>query len=437
MSTKGLDPAGHWFASAIVLALVLRCGIAVAAPDYFVVRVADEQTGRGVPLVELRLPNEVHYWTDSAGVAALDEPSLEGQDVFLEIRSDGYEFGNETPMGRGLVVKIERGAQRELQVRRTIMAERLYRLTGEGIYRDSVLAGLPVPSKHPLLNGKVLGQDTASATIYRGKVFWIWGDTVGPAYWNFHVAGATSDLQDDPAVAVNYRYFTDAEGRAKEMLPSKKKGLVWIEGLLPMQDPAGEERLIATYTRQNGLKFPEECGLALFDDELQQFKTWKRFPCRKGHVSSHPFLHEGYWYLYPDLRVPNDWDAIQDPQRWERREVKLPAGAGRPSCVVWNEYRRRWLLLSENSGDVYYAEAQHPEGPYGDPVKILHHENYNLYNVVTHPFFNQDDSRTIYFEGTYTDAFSTAKMKTPRYNYNQIMYRLRLDDSRLDPAQKN
>ena len=42
----------------------------------------------------------------------------------------------------------------------------------------------------------------------------------------------------------------------------------------------------------------------------------------------------------------------------------------------------------------------------------------------------------MYFEGTYTDAFSAAKSKTPRYNYNQVMYRLRLDDPRLADAQQ-
>ena len=176
--------------------------------EYFVVRVADAQTGRGVPLVELKLPNEVNYWTDSAGVAALDEPSLRGREVFITIRSDGYEYPRETFLGRGLNIQIEPGQVQELRVRRTMVAERLYRLTGEGIYRDSVTAGLSVPMTEPLLNGQVLGQDTVSAAIYQGKILWIWGDTIGPTHWNFSVAAATSDLQDDPAVAVNYKSVT-------------------------------------------------------------------------------------------------------------------------------------------------------------------------------------------------------------------------------------
>jgi hypothetical protein len=404
--------------------------------DYFVIHVVDEHTGRGVPLVELELTNAVKYWTDSAGVAAINEPALQGHEVFLAIRSHGYEFPQETLMGRGTFVKIEPGTKKELRIRRTMIAERLYRLTGEGVYRDSILAGLPVPMKHPLLNAQVLGQDTVSAAVYRGKIFWIWGDTIGPAYWNFSVSAATSSLDEDPAVAVNYDYFMDARGRSKEMLPLPEKGLVWIEGLIPMADPEGRERLIATYTRQDGLKFPDEYGLALYDDAAELFRPWVRFPPERDHKSAHPFLHDGYWYLYPGLRVTNSWTAIQDSTQWETRDVRLPPNAGTPECVVWNEYRQRWILLLENFGDVFYAEASEPEGPYGSAVRIITHDQYNFYNVATHAFFNQDGGRIIYLEGTYTDAFTSAPMKTPRYNYNQIMYRLRLDDPRLREAQE-
>jgi hypothetical protein len=418
----------------VLACLLLFCAQAQTA-RYFVIKAIDGETGRGIPLVELKLANDVKYITDSAGIAALDEPSLTNIDTFIEVRSHGYEFPDETIFGRGLVLKIEPGRTRELRLRRTNIAERLYRLTGEGIYRDSVLAGLPTPAGVQPLNAQVFGQDSISAALYRGRIFWIWGDTIGPASWNFSVAAATSDPRDDPSSAIGYKYFQDAQGRTKSMLPLPEKGLVWIEGLIPMEDPQGRPRLIATYTRQDGLKPPDECGLALFNDDRELFEPWVRYPCTKHHVSSHPFRHDGYWYLYPSLRVPDNWAAIQDPQRWQKREVQLPPNAKRTSCVVWNEYRRRWILLSEDTGDVYYAEAQHPEGPYSQAVRIIHHDNYNFYNVATHAFFNQDNGRLIYLEGTYTDAFSAAKEKTPRYNYNQILYRLRLDDPRLLPAQ--
>ncbi len=123
-------------------------------------------------------------------------------------------------------------------------------------------------------------------------------------------------------MAVNYSYFTDEDGRVRSMLPLEGGGLVWIEGLIPMVDPDGQERLLATYTRQDGLEFPEECGLALYNDQTQVFEPWVIMPCRAEHTSSHPFLHNGYWYLYPWLRLPDDWDAIQDDSRWETRAVR-------------------------------------------------------------------------------------------------------------------
>ena len=42
--------------------------------------------------------------------------------------------------------------------------------------------------------------------------------------------------------------------------------------------------------------------------------------------------------------------------------------------------------------------------------------------------------RFLYFEGTYTKMFSGTSQGTPRYDYNQIMYRLDLADPRLIPA---
>ena len=35
------------------------------------------------------------------------------------------------------------------------------------------------------------------------------------------------------------------------------------------------------------------------------------------------------------------------------------------------------------------------------------------------------------FEGTYTAEFANHAQPTPRYNYNQILYRLDLDDPKL------
>jgi len=48
-----------------------------------------------------------------------------------------------------------------------------------------------------------------------------------------------------------------------------------------------------------------------------------------------------------------------------------------------------------------------------------------------HSYFDAEGGRIIYFEGTYTHTFSGNPVPTPRYDYNQIMYRLDLADERL------
>ena len=59
------------------------------------------------------------------------------------------------------------------------------------------------------------------------------------------------------------------------------------------------------------------------------------------------------------------------------------------------------------------------------------HDDYAFYNVAQRPFFDEQGGRVIYFEATYTRTFSGTKVETPYYDYNQIMYRLDLDDPRL------
>lgn len=405
--------------------------LALAVLPYFVVHVVDAETGRGVPLIELRTMNETGYWTDSAGVAAIHEPSLEGREALFKISGHGYVFDGKWFDEPGAVLRLEAGKSVTLKVRRTMIAERLYRITGEGIYRDSELAGIRKPREW---RGLVAGQDTVSMTPYRGRLYWIWGDTMGPRHMNFQVAGGWSSPADDPDQGIALRYFVNGDGFAKAMLPLKGEGLVWIEGLFTARDPEGKERLLATYTRQMGLKPPVERGVARFNDSTESFEPWVRLPWLESHFASHPVrLTEGgreYWYFYPWLRVENSWAAIADAARWERREAILPESL-RFNSVAWNEYRKKWILLATRTGEVWYAEGERPEGPFSKPVKIVEHNNYNFYNVAHHPYFDRDGGRVIYFEGTYTSAFSGAKTKTPRYDYNQVMYRLRLDDARL------
>ena len=63
------------------------------------------------------------------------------------------------------------------------------------------------------------------------------------------------------------------------------------------------------------------------------------------------------------------------------------------------------------------------------------HQRYSFYNPKQHPYWTREGGKVIYFEGTYTVAFSGNRNPTPRYDYNQILYRLNLSDLEpIDPA---
>lgn len=105
--------------------------------------------------------------------------------------------------------------------------------------------------------------------------------------------------------------------------------------------------------------------------------------------------------------------------------------------VYWNDYRKRWITIfvehfgTSLLGEVWYAEADTPLGPWVYATKIVTHNKYSFYNPKQHPFFDQEGGRRIFFEGTYVTTFSGNDNPTPRYDYNQIMYQLDLADSRV------
>ncbi len=507
-----------YFAALLVFALSLAVFSARAQADprdYFRITVVDADTGRGVPLVELKTTNEVRFWTDSNGIVAINEPDLMGQKVYFHIRSDGYEYSKDMFGNRGVAFQVTRGGQEQIKLKRLNIAERLYRITGAGIYRDSVLVGALVPLKQPLLNGQVMGQDTVMSTPYKGKIFWLWGDTNRPSYplGNFSTSSATSLLPGhgglDPSAGIDLTYWDDSEGFSKKMMPMEGGMPVWMGGLFSLRQANEQELLFARYAQVKSDSQVNEQGLALFNDDKAVFEKAGVFNAALL-PDGHPFqaTANGQSYLYfqpsnsseaaPLLRIHADKASILDPQTYQSFTC-LPAGArydkaatrldrdasgkliynwktntpplnhdqrqeliadgkmtgaeslfqlrdietdapiqSHGGSVFWNAFRHRWIMISGQAGgspsylgELWFAEADTPVGPWVYAKKILTHDKYTFYNPTQHPFFDQDNGRLIYFEGTYTSTYSGNDDKTPRYDYNQIMYRLALDDARL------
>jgi hypothetical protein len=485
---------------------------AIAPGVFFEIAVVDDQTGRGVPLVEVATVNHLRFVTDNAGRAAFHEPGLMGREVFFSVRSHGYEFPKDGFGNAGKILTPKAGDRAVLRLQRRNVAERLHRLTGEGLYRDSVLLGHRAPLAEPLGRAGVAGQDSAQAAVYRGKVHWFWGDTSNVKYplGNFRTSGATSDLPGqgglDPALGVDLRYFTNADGFCRPMCPLEvNEGVVWVDGVVTVPDAGGRERLVAYYTRRKSLTEQLEQGLAVWNDEKQLFERATKLDLAESwrFLRGHPFrrreaggefIHGGE--AFPTVRVKAELPAVLDPasyeawtcaatnqagpergpagrlryawrrdaapvtpaveRRWlreghlqpdEARFQPVDVESGKPvqlhgGSVRWNAHRQRWVLIAVEEGgtsylgEVWYAEAAEPTGPWPRARKVVTHDKYSFYNPVHHDFLDQAGGRFIFFEGTYANTFSGNPDATPRYDYNQVMYRLDLDDPRLEAVRR-
>lgn len=488
---------------------LLRAHSQAAEPQRFRIEIVDQATGRGIPLVELRTVNEVLFVSDSAGRVAIDDPDLLGHEVFFHVFSHGYEFPADGFGYRGRRLLCVPGGRARLELKRVNLAERLYRVTGGGIYRDSLLLGETPPLRHPLLNTQVMGQDSVLQAPYRGRLYWFWGDTQRPSYplGNFHVPGATTPLPGpggvDPNRGIDLEYFANPEGFAKPTAPLPGAGPTWLEGLTVTRDSAGQERMFAAAMK---IKPPLEVDQRRFvewHDDTREWRPGNEIPLEAPlYPTGHPFAvaindTEYLYFAAPlgltrvrataesllDLNQYEAYSCLQEgsslkalrldrnsrgePQyRWRRNtppvssieQSKLvvrgemrpqdgliqlhDADSGKPVLVhagttAWNPFRRRWILLAVQFGgtsflgEVWYGEADGPLGPWAWARKIVTHREYSFYNPRHHPLFDEEGGRRIYFEGTYSTTFSGNSRPTPRYDYNQIMYRLDLDHAGL------
>lgn len=493
--------------SLLLLSLTLA-----AAPKPCAIEVTDAATGRGIPLVELRTTNHLRFVTDNAGVVAFDEPTLLDSEVFFSVNAPGYEVPKDGFGIAGVRLTPKAGETAKVKLKRSNVAERLHRITGDGVFAESVKLGREVPFDKPGKNASLVGCDSVFVADYRGELFWVWGDTTRASYplGNFSTTAATTPLPGkagiDPEKGYRFTYFDDGKGFVKGVCPMPGPGPTWVEGLVTLPGKDGKDRLWAEWVKVDTKMAPQARGLAAFDDAKKEFVNQTDVPLSTpilptGHVFKHTDGKTEYAYFgnpFPLVRVPANEAAYTDLSKYEaftclksgstvtkpeidrddkgkaRYEWRANAPPLTPEdeaklikakvlatdearfqlkdtggttlvmhrgSVNWNEYRKKWVMIATQIGgkesmlgEVWYAEAENLTGPWGEAVKVASHPKMSFYNPCHHPFFDRDGGKTIYFEGTYTTSFSGNPDPTPRYEYNQLLYRLDLSDERLHPT---
>ncbi len=468
----------------------------------FVLRFVDADTGRPVPLVEIETFNAMRFVSDNLGCIAIQEPDLIGTRLRFVIRGNGYCYPHLDFLGeRAVSSVIEPGRQLLISLKRTAAAERLYRITGAGRYRDSSLAG--TTGVDNCLPGRVIGLDSAIPVWWRNQLFCFWGDTLTTDRLNLSASGGIVELADgsDPTLPVQVNYFSDNEGYALPMIDTGSPGFVWVETVLPLQYGRHGEILAARYVKHKTLEEAVETGFAVFQPAARKFSVIRRIKSGRHHKSAHAvavthagrprfavqpweitepdlknFMNPASYINYTCLEQVSGAGEIQlggQSYRVRRNRAGRPVfswvqgglpcspvvqktllqagllqndenwlqlteiGSGRKNSdfsgsISWNSFREQWIMITQgHTGEIWYAQADTFTGPWLYAKRVVEHDSYNFYNPVHHPWYDRDGGKTIFFEGTYTSFFTRDNYKSPRADYNQVMYRLQLDQPSL------
>ncbi len=451
--------------TSVLLAISIVSGAASAAEPCRI-EVVEKGSGWPVPLVELRTTHQARFVTDNAGVIAFDLPELMGRETWFDVIGCGYEASKDGFGYRGVRLTPESGKTLRVEVQRTIVARRLGRITGGGLFAESQQTG----TESGAIESGVVGCDSVQNAVHRGRLFWLWGDTTLAKYplGIFDGTSATTAVQPlssfEPPLRLKLDYFADDRGRPRGIAKMPGAGPTWVTGYASLPDKTGTPRLVGSYMKVRGMLEAYEWGLCVWNDSTGNFEQLRVIWTKSETMPKPPPVPEGHpvlwidpqnreWVMFgnplPQLRCPATFEAWQDSSTWEvlKPQETIPAAQEGPpvkphsGSIAWNPWRKRWVTVFMEYfgkpsvfGELWYAEADAPTGPWGPAVKVLSHDNYTFYNPRLHPEFTPADSPILIFEGTYTVQFADRPTPTPRYDYNQILYRLDLDSPALAPA---
>eukprot|EP01080_Neovahlkampfia_damariscottae_P007627 gene7627-11949_t len=480
------------------------------AQEYHTIQVIDSETKRGVPMVQLKTVNKMEYWSDSNGIIAFFEPGLMNKKIFFFVSSHGYEFPKDGFGFEGTSLITKPKGKTILEIKRINKAERLYRSSGYGIYRDSLLVSEKIPIKEPLLNSQVTGLDSVLSSIYKGKIYFFWGDTLNPSYplGNFHVSGGVSNLPNDNnldiELGINYKYFQNVDGFVKSVAPIEPKAQpTWIHATVVLKENE-KEIMVAGFHKPASNNLKEKNGFIKWNDEKNEFELLKfiddsnvsppigshvlkikegekevlyftdPYAMVKVEATVEKFTNPKEYFAFTCLKEGTnlkDWSNVQldrdvngvlkygwkkntapvqtlqyleminrnlikkseayflQMKDFEQNEIVMHRGT-----IKYNPYKKKYILIgtqfggdSSKIGEIFYSESSSIVGPWRWAVKIITHKNIDFYNPAQHDFFDKQNGKIIFIEGTYTRTFDKLGIPTPMYEYNQQFYKLNLD----------
>jgi len=492
----------------------LLAGSVPGPAQCFAIRAVDSVTTRAVPLVKLATSAGDTYWSDSQGMVAYCDPDFVGASVTFTVTSDGYALAS----GNSVTVSALAGQSTTVSLVREYPGERLYRVTGQGIYRDSALLGLTTPVASPDINGLVMGQDTPSTFVFGGSLYWIWQDTSRPAYplGNFDSSGATSVLPASgglsPDLGVNTQYFVGSDGFCRGMvsttgdpeLTSGSSAPVWLGQTVNVNDAQSEPHVFGQYyvaaSSNPWTALAELDPTTSMFDFVSDFASGATVPAGKSAIVASAAGSYAYWdnpVRFPatvagvtnmagyevftaygaggadastalpqnaDGTLNYSWQAggkvvtqaeiqnahVAQDQQLDGHLTDIITGAGVQvangsgdsgfgSSQMWNAYRQRFSAIIQQEygqtflGESWYSEGDTPLGPWVFARKVVTHatSGYTFYNPDIIPFLSEAGGRIVFFDATYTKTYSSAPVATPRYDYNEMMYRIDLDDPEM------
>ncbi len=447
---------------AVLLAFFTTHHAAWAGGPQCTIKIVDRQNGWPVPLVELRTTHNVRLVSDNAGVIAFDLPELMDVETWFTVTGHGYTVPADGFGYRGVRLTPKNGATLTIKVDRQLPAKRLGRITGGGIFGESQKVGLAQDWREQ----GILGCDSVQNAIHNGRLFWAWGDTNVPQYplGLFHTTGATTPVQPlqsfKPPVRLRYDYFKDEKDRPRSIARMEGSGPTWISGCVSLPDREGKNRLVATYVKIRPPLTVYQTGLCVWDESEKAFKNhkvlWNRDKQRPDERP--PLFPEGHAVFttgddggrkvlfgdpFPRLQCDATFEAWSDPQNWQplkpQKQVHTKTGDQKITphrgSIAWNAFKQKWVAVftqfggkPSSLGEIWYAEAPSPTGPWASAIKVVTHQNYTFYNPHLHPELVKEGSPILLFEGTYTRQFAGTPPATPRHDYNQVLYRIDLNE---------